>query len=156
MSGALKPGRTIAGLPYGVSLPSEWTSQVEPAEFHRAEFVGAGEDRVLRISGSKDTRLSQWTPIGGAGLHHGVIAVRGRVSTGVIVRLIFAWLDAQHQHVGWTSVRLPDGEWPEWVSLRQAGLPPKGAAWVGLGWRVQNQVKGDWVEAKGFSLRSAE
>ena len=47
---------------------------------------------------------------------------------------------------------LPDGDWPEWVTLRQAGHPPKGAVWVGLGLRVQNQVEGDWVEAKGFSL----
>ncbi len=156
MSGALRPGRTIAGLPYGVSLPRDWISQVEPAEFHRAELVGAGEDRVLRISGSKDTRLSQWTQIGGGGLHQGEIRLRGRVSTGVVVRLIFAWLDEKHQHVGWTGVRLPEGEWPEWVSLKQAGLPPKGAAWVGLGFRVQNQVPGDWVEAKGFSLRSAD
>lgn len=156
MTGEAKPGRTIAGLPYGVSLPADWTSQVEPAEFHRAELVGGGENRVLRISGSKDTRLSQWTQVGGGGLHEGEIRLRGRVSTSVVVRLVFSWLDEKHQHVGWTGVRLPEGEWPEWVSLKQAGLPPKGAAWVGLGLRVQNQVPGDWVEAKGFSLRSAE
>ena len=108
--------------------------------------------RVLRIERTKDTTVSQWCQPVEGGVYRGRIAVRGRVSPGAAVSLIFAWLDSQHRHMGFKAVRLPDGDWPEWVTLRQAGHPPKGAVWVGLGLRVQNQVEGDWVEAKGFSL----
>ena len=80
--------------------------------------------------------------------------VRGRVSPGTIVSLTFAWLDGREHHVGFKSLRLPNGEWPEWVMLQQAGLPPPGAVWVGMGLRVQNQVAGDWIEARDFQLRA--
>lgn len=153
MTGALLPGRTIAGLTYGVALPAGWQSKVEPAQFHRAELVESHGLRVLRVEGTKDTTVSQWTQRAEPGLHHGMVRVRGRVLPGTAVSLVFAWLDAQHRHVGFKSVRLPEGEWPEWVTLQQAGSPPGGAVWVGLGLRVQNQVEGDWIEAKGFSLR---
>jgi hypothetical protein len=158
MNGPLLPGRTIAGLPYGVALPAEWQSKVEPAQFHRAAFVGGDAERALRISGTKDTMLSQWAPLpprpaGDEGtLQHAEITVRGHVSPGTAVHLVFAWLDAQEKHLGARMVRLPDGDWPAWVTLRQAAPPPAGAVWVGLGLRVQNQVAGDWIEAKDFSL----
>lgn len=155
MSGPPAPPRTIAGLKYSVPLPPEWQSRVEPAEHHSAELSGG----ALRLSGTKDTMLSQWTatagevPGGPAPSQVGQIRVRGRVSPGTAVSLILAWLDGNHRHLGFKTVRLPDGEWPEFVPLVQAGMQPTGAAWVGLGLRVQNQVAGDWLEAGGFSLR---
>jgi hypothetical protein len=57
------------------------------------------------------------------------------------VSLTFAWLDGREQHLGFKALRLPDGEWPEWVTLQQAGLPPAGAVWVGMGLRVQNKLR---------------
>ncbi len=158
MTGDVKPWRTIAGLTYGVALPSEWQSRVEPAEFHQAELVGEGTDRAVRISGTKDTTVSQWAPMPArlamepGGLQRAGVTVRGRVSPGTAVHLVFSWLDAKERHLGFKMLRLPDGDWPEWVTLQQAGWSPPGAAWVGLGIRVQNQVAGDWVEGKAFSV----
>src|SRR5450759_2509726 len=122
---------------------------------HHAELLESEGMRVLRISGSKDTSVSQWDPVGGAGLHVAGVSVRGHVSPGTIVSLTFAWLDGHEQHLGFKALRLPDGEWPEWVTLQQAGLAPTGAVWVGMGLRVQNQVAGDWVEAWEFHLESS-
>jgi hypothetical protein len=158
MTSEVKPGRTIAGLPYGVALPTEWQSRVEPSQFHRAELGGDDKERTVRISGTKDTTVSQWAPMpaNGSGdrdaMQQSAITVRGRVSPGTAVHLVFSWLDAKERHLGFKMVRLPDGDWPEWVTLRQAGVPPAGAAWVGLGLRIQNQVAGDWVEARGWSI----
>ena len=158
MTGDVRPGRVIAGLPYGVALPPEWRSQVEPSQFHRAELVGDDKERAVRISGTKDTTVSQWAPMPAVGsgdrdaMQQSAITVRGRVSPGTAVHLVFSWLDAKERHLGFKMVRLPDGDWPEWVTLRQAGVPPAGAAWVGLGLRIQNQVAGDWVEARDFGV----
>lgn len=154
MTGELRTPRTIAGLTYGVALPAEWTSRVEPAQFHQAELSGDSKMRTLRIRGTRDTTVSQWAPATHRGLHHASIRLRGRVSPGTAVSLVFAWLDEKHRHVGFRTVRLPDGDWAEWTSLHQADLPPLAARWVGLGLRVQNQVGDDWVEAHGFSVRA--
>ena len=75
------------------------------------------------------------------------------MSPGTIVILTFGWLDEHEHHVGFKASRLPDGEWPEWVALQQAGTPPVGAVWVGMGLQVQNQVAGDWIEAREFHLQ---
>lgn len=151
-TGPIQAARRIAGLEYGVALPGDWASRVEPAQFHQATLMENPVARVLRLSGTKDTSVSQWDPVGGAGLHLAAISVRGHVSPGTIVSLTFAWLDAQEHHLGFKAMRLPDGEWPDWVTLRQAGEPPAGAIWVGMGLRVQNQVAGDWIEAREFHL----
>lgn len=152
MTGPLQPPRTIATLTYGMSMPVEWRSSVEPAQFHRGVLQDGPEGRVVRLEGTKDTTISQWVPLGGPGLHRAEIRVRGKVQPATAVKLVFAWLNGEHRHVGFNVVRLPEGEWPEWVTLKSAALPPADAAWVGLGLRVQNQVAGDWVEATGFSL----
>ena len=64
-----------------------------------------------------------------AGLYRASISVRGHVSPGTVVSLTFAWLDVHEHNIGFMALRLPDGEWPEWVSLQQAGLPPAGGGW---------------------------
>lgn len=153
--GTAVPARRIAGLEYGVALPAEWTSRVEPVQYHHAELQEKEGGRLLRISGTKDTSVSQWDPVGGAGLHRAGVSVRGHVSPGTIVSLTFAWLDEHERHLGFKAMRLPDGNWPEWVVLQQAGPPPAGAVWVGIGLRVQNQVAGDWIEVKDFYLRTS-
>jgi len=154
-AGTPLPPRMIAGMHYGVALPAGWRSQVEPSEFHRAELQGDAGGKWLLISATKDTTVSQWAKLDGAGLHIAKFSVRGRVSTSAAVSLVFSFLDAAHRHVGFKAVRLPDGEWPEWVTLRQAGEVPARAAWVGMGLRVQNQIQGDWIEARDFSLSVA-
>jgi hypothetical protein len=173
--GPLRPARTIADLEYGAALPAEWTSRVEPAQHARVQLLDEGHPlpgegrkagspnnqelvtnnsraHTLRISGNKDVAILQWNPVVGNGLHRARVAVRGKVSPGAAVTLTFGWLDQKEQRLGFKVVRLPDGEWPDWVTLQQAGLPPRGAAWVGVGIRVQHQVPGDFVEAKDFSL----
>lgn len=155
LTGALQPPRKIAELIYSVPLPAGWNSRVEPSQYHTAEVRTDGADgRRLRIAGTKDTTLSQWQAIDGLRPHTVAITLRGRVLPGTIVKVVLSWLDASHRHIGFHPVHLPDGEWPEWVTLRQHAVPPAGAAWVGLGLRVQNQVAGEWIEAKDFALRA--
>lgn len=156
MSGPVQPARQMAGLTYGVPLAAEWTSKVEPAQHHRAELNEGPDGRVLRISGSKDTMVSQWTAATDAAVHRATIRVRGRVSPSTVVNLVISWLDAQQRYAGYRTVRLPDGEWPHWVELQQAALVPPGARWVGLALRVQNQTGDDWVDATGFSVRGGQ
>ena len=150
--GPLGPERKIAGLTYGVAFPPHWTSRVEPAQHHRAEWSDDGAARVLRITGTKDTSVQQWAEGNGGPRPWAQAAVRGRVSPGAIVSLSLAWLDAGGRHLGYRLVRLPDGEWPDWVVLRVSGEMPRGAAKIGIGIRVQHQVAGDWAEFRDLAL----
>ncbi len=153
MNGALQPRRVIAGLTYGVALPTPWVGRVEPGQHHRAELVGPADARVLRIEGSRDTQVQQWATGVEPGLAVAEVKVRGRVSPGTVVQLVFALLDKDQRHLGFSSVRLPDGEWPDEVRLRHVAELPANAVWAGMSIRVQNQVAGDWIEARAFSLR---
>ena len=54
--------------------------------------------RILRISGSKDTTISQWNAVSGPGLYRASVVVRGKVSPGTIVALEFAWLDQEYRY----------------------------------------------------------
>lgn len=155
LGGPLLPARRIAGLTYGVALPSGWLSRVEPAQFHRAELVEANGQRTLRVEGTKDSHVWQWVALPNRGWYEAEILVRGQASRGASVSLVAAFLDASHRHLMLKTHRLPEGEWPDWVMLRQAITPPPNAAWVGLGLRVQYQERGDWVEARGFTLKAA-
>lgn len=154
LEGLARPPRRIAGLEYSLALPEGWVSRVEPTQDQHAELLESGGKRMLRISGSKNTSISQWDPVAGAGLHRASISVRGRVSPGTIVSITFAWLDERERRIGIKILRLPDGEWPGWATLEQAGTPPTGAVWVGMGMQVQNQVPGDWIEARDFHLQA--
>ena len=151
--GPVRPARQIGGLTYGAALPVPWQSRVEPAEHHRA---GLEPDRpgVLRIAGSKDTQIFQWASLSQRTFARAQVSLRGRVSVSGIAMLTLGWLDTEQRHLGITVIRLPEGEWPEWVDLIQAGTAPKGAAWVGISLRVQHQAPDDWIEARAFSLRA--
>jgi len=46
------------------------------------------------------------------------------------------------------------GAWPEELTLQLAALAPPKAIWVGVNMAVQNQLAGDWVEAREFRLRT--
>jgi hypothetical protein len=155
LAGPTKLERRIAGLTFGVALPDPWLSQVEPSQHHRAGLV---EDMpgVLRIGGSKDTQVFQWVESGNYTFARVQAKIRGRVSVSGVAMLTLGWLDAQHRHLGTTVMRLPEGEWPEWVTLVQAGAAPAGAVWVGIGIRVQHQAKDDWVEVTELSLRATK
>jgi hypothetical protein len=152
-AGAVLPARRIADLYYGVALPAPWQSRVEPAEYHQAGMVAA-QPGVLRISGSKDTQVFQWVELKNHKFARAQVNVRGKVSTSGVVMITLGWLDNQQRHLGTTTMRLPEGEWSEWVTLTQADNVPVNAAWVGVGFRVQDQAKDDWVEACDFSLRT--
>jgi hypothetical protein len=152
--GALMPARMIAGLPYGLSLPAEWFSKVEPSQYFQAQLIGSGSQRALHISGAKDLLAFQWNPVTRLSLHYGSVSFRGRVSPGVLVSVAIAWLDAREHLIGTTVFRLPEGDWTESITPELASVPPLGATWVGVGIGVQNQVEGDWIEAKDFRLRA--
>lgn len=155
-AGPLAAARIIADLPYGIPQPDPWHSRVEPRETHRAEWVDFPDGRLIRLTGTVDTQLGQWTSTGGSSVHVASIKVRGRLSPGASAQLTVAWLGANNRHLAFRSVRLPVGEWPEWVTLRQSGPAPAGAVSVGMSLRVENQVAGDWIEARGASLRAQD
>ena len=151
--------RVIAGLAHGLGLPSGWQSRVEPTQAHRA---GLGLQAActglqgLDVAGATNTTMYRWLPAKPGVLHAAAVQVRGRVSAGNAVTLILGWMDARQRAVGTTLVaRLPDGDWAEWITLRQGGWAPADAAWVGIGIRIQNQVSGDWVHFDDFSLTEA-
>jgi len=149
--GDLIEPRMIAGLSYGVALPKPWISKVEPAEHFYASFKGE-EPRTLRLSGSINTSIFQWRPLGQAEFALGGVVIRGQLSPSSSAYLTLAWLDAEHRHLGLTRMLLPTGQWPDWVELSQGGMPPENAAWVGVGLVLRNQRDGDWVEVKEFKL----
>ena len=189
MQRTLIPARTIAGLEYGVALPAEWVSKVEPAQWHRAVFDGEGRkaggmdqkarepegrtaaspviqslglpargssaSRVLRISGTTDTMVFQWNPAETGTFYLSQVTMRGKVGPGCAATLTFGWLDAQQHNLGYTTMRLPEGDWPDARVLSQGGFAPAGAALVGVGVRIQHQMGDDWVEVSDFSLKVA-
>jgi hypothetical protein len=154
LAGALKPERQSAGLTYSVALPEPWQSRVEPVQWHRVAWSGDAA-RVLKISGTKDTAVFQWCALDGVTFALAQAEMRGRVSSSGVAMLTIGWLDSQQRHLGTTVIRLPEGEWHGWQTLRQAAKAPAGAVWVGVGIRIQHQLKDDWVEVKEFSLRAA-
>lgn len=163
MQGEIRPHRRIAGLDFEVPLPAPWLSYVEPAEFQRAELRPDGdpaeggesiETQVLRLTGNKESRLYQWNRAVAGAVHVARLQVRGSLSPGTVVSLALDWLDASHQRLGGQNMLLPEGEWPEWVTLQLAKSPPPNAVWVGIGLRIQNQMTGDWAEAKGFEVEA--
>jgi hypothetical protein len=157
--GTIFPARRIAGLEYGVALPEPWTSRVEPAERHRAvlrdgaSVAGALRNRVLRISGTRDTAIFQWNEVEAGAFYLAQVRMNGRVGPSCAATLTFGWLDAQQRNLGYTTMRLPEGEWPAPLILSQGGRPPAGAAYVGVGVRIQFQTGDDWVDVSDLSLK---
>ena len=157
LEGPRGAGRRIAGLPYGIDLPGAWQSKVEPTQTHVGEVTTAAARTSaagLRISGAVNTTVFQWLPATADRLYVASVQARGHVTSSNAVFLTFGWLDAQGRHLGKSiAARLPDGSWPDWVQLQQGARAPKGAAWVGIGVHLQNQMTGDWAEFDDFSLR---
>jgi hypothetical protein len=159
--GPLKPGLRIGGLPYDPDLPHPWHGQIEPTQSSQVTIeegssntMGQPRGRVLRVSGAEDATVFQWLPAKPGALYLASVRTRGLVSSSDAVALTVGWLDRKQQHIGTVvAMRLPDGSWPDWVSLDQGARAPAGAAWVGIGIRVMHQVKGDWAEFADFSLR---
>jgi hypothetical protein len=157
LEGARRAGRKIAGLTYGIDLPGAWQSKVEPTQTHVGEVTTAAARTGaagLRISGAVNTTVFQWLPATADRLYVASVQARGHVTSSNAVFLTFGWLDAQGRHLGKSrAARLPDGSWPEWVPLQQGARAPQGAAWIGIGVHLQNQLTGDWAEFDDFSLR---
>ena len=151
------PGRRIGGLTFGLDLPVCWTSKCEPAQAQTVELTQAAAHSGiagLHLAGATDAALFQWVEAAPGRIYDATVFVRGRVSSGNSVSLTLGWLDASQRYVGdCTLARLPEGEWTGWVRLRQGGVAPAGACWVGIGVRVQHQVPGDWVDVDDFSVK---
>ncbi len=150
--GPLKAPQRIAGLTYGVTLPREWVSKVEPAEHYRDLLLGDEPMRTLRIEGSINTSMFQWRRLDQAEFNQAAIQIRGNLSPSSMALLTLGWLDAKHRRLGGMHIALPTGEWPDWVDLHLGGMIPENAAWVGIGIGVAHQRDGDWVEVKDIQL----
>ena len=163
LDGSLEGPRTvkrkIAGLTFAFDLPGAWQSSVEPTQRHVGEVTKAAArsgEAGLHLSGAINTTVLQWRPAVAGRLYVGSVHTRGHVTSSDAVFLSMGWLDAQGKHLGVSlAARLPDGAWPEWVQLQQGARAPDGAAWVGIGVHLQNQMPGDWVEFDDFSLLDA-
>ena len=157
LEGPRRAGRKIAGLTYGLDLPGAWQSKVEPTQTQVGEVTPAAARTGaagLRISGAVNTTVFQWLPATADRLYVASVQARGHVTSSNAVFMTFGWLDAQGRHLGKSmAARLPDGAWPEWVLLQQGAWAPHGAAWIGIGVHLQNQMSGDWAEFDDFSLR---
>ncbi len=157
LEGPRGAGRTIASLPFGVALPGAWQSKVEPTQTHEGAVTTAAARTGaagLRISGAVNTTVFQWLPATTDRLYVASVRARGQVTSSNAVFLTVGWLDAQGRHLGKSlAARLPDGAWPDWVLLQQGARAPTGAAWVGIGVHLQNQMLGDWAAFDDFSLR---
>jgi hypothetical protein len=161
LAGPTAPALRIAGLEYGLELPAAWFGRTEPVQTHRSQLLpatppgamgGTGSGRVVRITGAKDTSVSQWNSVESAAFHIGSVQIRGRVSPGSLAVLTFGWLDGTERNIGFSTMRLPEGDWPEWQTLHQGAKPPPDARWIGIGIRIEHQAPGDWVEAGSFRL----
>lgn len=153
MSGPPKPVPVVSGLRYHIGLPAPWLDLLEPAEHFRGTLGRAGPG-VLNLAGSINTAIFQWQAWSGPGLALAGLSVRGRVSASSTITLNVGWLDSSQRNVGVSCVRLPAGDWPEWVRLRTGALAPPAAAWVGVSLQVSNQTGDDWLEAKDFELEA--
>jgi len=155
LGGALVPSREILGLHYGLQTPEGWGSFTEPWRMFREEW-SAGTPRILRLEGNKKTLLYQGCEVTSAGVHRAGMHVRGRVSRATNVSLHLEGFDGAGKRLTESSCRLPEGEWDDWVELTVAAVTPAGVATLNIALAVQNQVNGDWIEVRGFSLRSTE
>jgi len=138
-----------------MDLPAAWHSYVEPTERSDDRMLSVdGGGRMVRIEGDENTSVFQWVAVQPGKTYVGRVRVRGHVSTSNATTFAIGWLDAKQKNLPSVAVvRLPDGDWPEWVDLRQGAAAPAEAAWVGIGVRVQHQVPGDWAEFAGFELK---
>jgi hypothetical protein len=80
------------------------------------------------------------------------VHLRGKVSPGNLSVLTLGWMDANQRSLGFSTMRLPERIWNEWITLAHGAPPPAGARWVGIGIRIEHQTGDDWIEVRDFSL----
>lgn len=153
LSGPIQPAHCVARLDYGLPAPAAWHSRAEPTQFLRAQWSDS-PPRTLHLTGSRDSQIYQWAAYSGGGLSEAQLMLRGHFSSSSSASLVLSWLNGDRQPCGTKTIRLPEGDWPEWRTLSVVGPIPAGAAWVGVGLRVRNQAKGDWVEVREIHLRA--
>ncbi len=153
------PAKMIAGLTYGIGLPEGWNCKVEPTEYQRTALLPSAAHAGkmgLRIEGTMNANLYRWFPATAGSVYLLAVQARGHVRPSNGSSLLVAWLDAQHRSVGIPqTMRLPDGDWPDWQTFGQGARAPAGAAWVGIGLHVQGQMAGEWVEFDDITLSEA-
>ena len=121
------------------------------------DVSGSASQRFALFRGQENATLYQWIPVKPGRLYAASTDARGAITNSDAVMLTFGWLDAEHRPIGNPIVmRLPDGEWPEWVTLRQGDRAPANAAWLGIGLRIMHQIAPDWAEFRRFSVLEIE
>lgn len=146
----------MAGLDYGVALPTGWNSRAEPAEGMTSAWADTAEGRVLRLEGHKNTSIWRWMPpLLGPETLRLTLRVRGRVSLSSALTITASWLNVQQTLLEPTPVViLPEGEWPEWVTLEVPLVPGPEAVWPGVALYLNHQMPGDWLEIGEVSVTS--
>ena len=136
-----------------------WRGHGDPYEDRRIS-LGAGEAdaRSVRFAGCKQEALSQIRDGARPGQTYVARArVRARVSPGNATFLILTFFDEDFQPFALgRTCRLPAGEQNEWAELAVVATAPPKTRYVGLGVRVLNQVRTDFAEFAGASLRCAD
>lgn len=137
-----------------------WSGYGEPYETRsvmRSPGERPGMAHALVMRGCKQETFSQVVPGEPGRTYVARVKFRGHVSPGNMTFLILNFQDAQGKTLSYGIVdRVPVGRYDVPVELLVQAEAPDGAAWIGLGVRVMNQVENDVAEFSDFSLREWE
>lgn len=156
LEGPKVAARRIAGLPYGVDAPEGWLSAADPWKplrfaLNRAAARTGGQGvRFENAIGASLFRAQEITP---GSAHVASVWVRGRFAAGGYATVTLSWTDQRNRIIGARRcVRLPEGDWPEWVQIKIGGVAPAGASRVVIGFTGQYLIDGGWVEFDDASV----
>ena len=152
--GPREPGRRIAGLQYGIEKAAGWRARAEPWEGLTETWTETAEGPVVRLENHKLTDLWQWLSVRPGEKLRFSVDMRGRSSGTVVQAVTIRWHDAENKTAGAAQeLRLPPGDWPEWVTLAGDFTAPPNAAWMSVTFWLGHQQPGDWVEWRGVSVK---
>lgn len=152
--GPREPGRRIAGLQYGIEKAAGWRARAEPWEGLTETWTETAEGPVVRLENHKLTDLWQWLSVRPGEKLRFSVDMRGRSSGTVVQAVTIRWHDAENKTAGAAQeLRLPPGDWPEWVTLAGDFTAPPNAVWMSVTFWLGHQQPGDWVEWRGVSVK---
>jgi hypothetical protein len=153
-TGERQPVLRIAGLPYAPALPPGWAGSTLPWENWAQTWTETAAGPVLRLEHQKQTSLYQWVQVKAGERLRVRLEARGFISPTARLDLRLTWLTEGNPGTETTtSLRLPPGDWPDWVALAGDWVVPPDIVWLRVQAGVANQQDGDWVELRGISVR---
>jgi hypothetical protein len=152
--GVRQPALVIAGLTYAPERPPGWAGSTLPWQDWTETWTETPAGPVLRLEHQKQTSLYQWVQVKAGEPLRVRLEARGNFSPTARLELRLTWLTAGEPGAETTeSLRLPPGEWPDWVALAGDWTVPPDTVWLRVLVAVANQQDGDWVELRGISVR---